>query len=196
MPRTRKEKPVASPGTVSHCTLRTEDLIPAFTSHLKEIGVKHPFAGLHPICAIACATGDDHWYWNSDAAEFDLNNLFDRMDWYAPPRHYFGASEGDGADFGYWRCEMERITLDNFMTDRCRAIVERLTSEGETITDTDQIAAELDAICENPNDYGMEFCQLTIVRSKIPGGEPEMWGLDKRTVGTRHVTLYQITEGG
>jgi hypothetical protein len=41
-------------------------------------------------------------YYSSDESCYDLDALFDALDGYAPPGHYFGSHEGDGADYGFW----------------------------------------------------------------------------------------------
>lgn len=77
---------------ISEGTLRSDDLFEAFVAYLETV---RPF--------------NTEWFreeWK-DADEFNrdflLNeNLFDAMDEAAPPGMYFGASEGDGACFGYW----------------------------------------------------------------------------------------------
>lgn len=80
------------PGTVSHGTLITNDLIEAFTTELER---------LDPIAAAKLAgcygeirsDEEDGWY---------LECLFDTLGDLAPEGLYFGAHEGDGSDFGFW----------------------------------------------------------------------------------------------
>ncbi len=88
-------------GSVSSGTLRNEDLLEAFADELERL-----FGGEQPLAveardAIAAlnntATADDE----IDAGEV-INELIDALNEYAPPHTYFGALEGDGADFGFW----------------------------------------------------------------------------------------------
>jgi hypothetical protein len=41
-------------------------------------------------------------YYESEDADYDLEALFDALNDYAPEGFYFGASMGDGCDYGYW----------------------------------------------------------------------------------------------
>ncbi len=85
-------------GTVIHGTMRLEDLLPAFADELED------------------RTGEEidvSWYVdNEDPDEADeeeaadlLAEIMDKLTEAAPEGVYFGASPGDGADYGYWRVE-------------------------------------------------------------------------------------------
>ena len=103
--RIRKTFPPVQIGTVSHGTMREEDLIPCFEDFLREHGSRPPrrpkdltwwldgeaFADNERTAA---AMEDAGYYLNED--------LWARMEALAPPYTYFGASEGDGCDYGYW----------------------------------------------------------------------------------------------
>lgn len=110
---TTRRKP--SPGTVSAGTMRPEDLIPVFLSvaeahrlsradraQVREIQKRHREME-------AQDHSQDVWeeYYQSEEAGFDLDALFDILDTIAPAGHYFGAHPGDGADYGFWKSEME-----------------------------------------------------------------------------------------
>lgn len=82
-------------GSVSHGTLRLEDLIPAFKSEftyyagkaaLRRLGLGRPSAA----------------YYSSETATEDLDTLIDALNSIAPAYTYFGAHPGDGSDFGFW----------------------------------------------------------------------------------------------
>lgn len=92
-------------GTISHGTLRTQDLIPSFLDTLAELAPEHheqmfmgPFG---PIPAYAMEDQDSDW-WNSEDASSLLEELEDLLNDHAPEFCYFGTSEGDGSDFGFW----------------------------------------------------------------------------------------------
>jgi len=116
-------------GTVSRGTLRLEDLIPAFISavddvleastfesdspdRVQRVGEIHAILGeiegrvyvgesapsFPPVFSEAFAPG----YFDSEEAGWDLETLFDLLNELAPEGFYFGAHEGDGADFGFW----------------------------------------------------------------------------------------------
>jgi hypothetical protein len=102
-------------GTVSHGTLRTEDLLSSFISTLEGLMLINGdhFAANHAerdrLCNLIGAAQDvfaedgetiaeDK---QDDAAEL-VTELQDALSEFAPPYAYFGAHEGDGADFGFW----------------------------------------------------------------------------------------------
>jgi len=82
-------------GTVSHATMREEDLIPTFLYEIEE------------------RMASDNYFESDDAPE-DLNALFGALGEYAPEFFYFGAHPGDGSDYGYWLSEewSERLEED------------------------------------------------------------------------------------
>lgn len=132
--RERILKSAVATGSVSHGTMRPEDLIPAFMSALESI--KEEIAAPGPITqspeetmervrmvsAIddllgpmeARQSGEDTDedtdddgadYFETESAQWDLEELFEALDSLSPPGHYFGAHPGDGADYGFWECE-------------------------------------------------------------------------------------------
>ena len=103
-------------GTVSHGTMRQEDLIPTFLSVLEELDkdqwqvlvdeyqdVLDEFGGLklEPIDKY----GDFVPYANVEAADWLLDDLFNNLNDRAPDGCYFGAHPGDGSDYGFWLVE-------------------------------------------------------------------------------------------
>jgi hypothetical protein len=112
----------ASPGTISHGTLKTEDLLGSFASELE-----------HNVQRNAEAwCSDEGWCVRNRllnlvnrAREYDIgptggkllrsareelavdlvSELIDELQAFAPKDHYFGAHSGDGSDFGYWMSE-------------------------------------------------------------------------------------------
>ena len=106
----------ADPGTVSHGTMRLEDLIPCFLACLDS---------LREECSLSDDRDadkhgkEDAWlgrledrmaapgYFEREESSWDLDELFDRLDEYSPKDHYFGAHEGDGSDYGFWPSEEE-----------------------------------------------------------------------------------------
>jgi len=87
-----------------HATHRTQDLVPAFLwailntpEHSAYLLKKEPpmYANDH----------DDAIWWESDDCMFMLEELFDILNRYAPAGYYFGATEGDSSDYGYWAIE-------------------------------------------------------------------------------------------
>lgn len=81
------------PGTISHGTLRAEDLIPRFLAALSEVDPERAAE----INADKPSDDDEEWM------EFWINNtLWDALNDCCPGGYYFGAHPGDGADFGVW----------------------------------------------------------------------------------------------
>jgi hypothetical protein len=81
-------------GSISHGTLRSEDLIEAFASELARVP---GHARLVRKAEQVLERADER-----EMSEFLGEELFEAMERLAPPFAYFAASEGDGSDFGYW----------------------------------------------------------------------------------------------
>ena len=81
-------------GSVSHGTMRVRDLVPAFLAVLPEDMVPEGVVG-------RVKDGGDE-YWESEQVVWDLEELFDLLNDLAPEGCYFGSSEGDGSDYGFW----------------------------------------------------------------------------------------------
>jgi hypothetical protein len=111
-------------GSVSHATMRPEDLIPCFLDELKRqedlsegdkaliAEIKHrmetntePCADGKPGLRLRKANGKFATYYESTAVDYDLEALFDALESYSPPFMYFGAHPNDGADYGWWLSE-------------------------------------------------------------------------------------------
>lgn len=105
----------ATIGTIISGTHRAQDLIPAFLDELNRLD--HPAyvklrLGFFRAVELGLLEGgkdiledlkEDNPFWESeDCAHFLNETLFDALDGYAPDFCYFGAHEGDGADFGFW----------------------------------------------------------------------------------------------
>lgn len=103
-------------GTVSHGTLRLEDLLPAFLDTLQaldaEQGAEHApeVAGILHDLATADMYGrrteaDERALWAMEA-------LDDAISAALPAGWHFGTTEGDGSDFGIWRSPCEECGND------------------------------------------------------------------------------------
>ncbi len=95
--------------SISHGTMRTQDLIPAFLDVVREVAPDH-YEGLMvcpfpPIPSYVMDDGDSSEWWDSEDAGYLLESLFDILDEHAPDGFYFGAHPGDGSDYGFWRIE-------------------------------------------------------------------------------------------
>ena len=85
-------------GTVSYATLRNEDLIPSFLEELIRIDSDNNTA------RDIEARIEEESYYNSEDSVYDLEALFDELNNLCAdiPYVYFGATEGNSSDFGYW----------------------------------------------------------------------------------------------
>lgn len=89
-------------GSISSGTMRPEDLIPVFVNELRALRGALPL----DICkrvrrAHRFAAVDDSL----------VQDLADALNEFAPAYGYFGAHEGDGADYGFW---LSRDAMDEF----------------------------------------------------------------------------------
>lgn len=99
-------------GSISHGTMRPEDLIPAFVDCADKLRLtRHQRVRLRRIQHDMKIAG----YYTNEAADYDLNEvLVTILDEYAPPFFYFGSHPGDGADYGFWLCDdWERMLEDD-----------------------------------------------------------------------------------
>ena len=117
-----KKWAMAHVGTVSHYTLKSEDLGEAFASLLDEIGEELSLgkSADDPAWTMACARWNGRkdtlvGEWERESAKGDeaddetmgeiVNEMFDLVSEALPEGFYFGSTEGDGADFGIWQTE-------------------------------------------------------------------------------------------
>lgn len=96
----------ANIGTVSYGTLRDEDLIESFASELASL-YRYTNTRMPPHVKklLAEVDGLDFDGEDDDGPETHgeiVNELMQELEHFAPPFGYFGSSEGDGADFGFW----------------------------------------------------------------------------------------------
>ena len=103
----KAKKPVyGEPGSVSWGTMNSEHLIPKFASLLESLATRaHNMKDLALVKDIYKRM-EKPGYYRSEESDWDLNeSLFDRLEAYAPPGHYFGSHPGDGSDYGFWQAE-------------------------------------------------------------------------------------------
>lgn len=95
----------ASFGSISHGTMRHEDLIPCFSAELDALLKRQPRSfkrgEYRKLIREANALTD----YDSEDAGHVLEELFDALQSFAPGYAYFGSHPGDGADYGFWLCE-------------------------------------------------------------------------------------------
>ena len=84
-------------GSISHGTLRTEDLLDSFAyelEYVRAIDDERSSALVREAYAVTDFDGEN--------ASWLVDELQDALNEYAPPYCYFGTHEGDGSDFGFW----------------------------------------------------------------------------------------------
>jgi len=95
--------------SISHGTLRTQDLLPAFIDAVRDYAPSHYEAIMvAPFSFIpdhVLDEGDDAEWWDSEEARWKLDELTDILNEHAPDGCYFGSHEGDGSDFGFWQAQ-------------------------------------------------------------------------------------------
>jgi hypothetical protein len=87
-----------SVGTVSHATLRNEDLLEAFAGELESCLERVGKNEAHSKLVEEASSVDP----DDEGACDVVQDLMDALEEYAPPFCYFGAHPGDGSDFGWW----------------------------------------------------------------------------------------------
>jgi len=92
-------------GSVSSGTMRLEDLIPCFMPLLREYARDNTREDHIGLLKEIGERMEDEDYFETEEANYDLDDLFDALGEYALPYFYFGAHPGDGADYGYWLSE-------------------------------------------------------------------------------------------
>lgn len=110
-------------GSVSHATMRNEDLIPAFTSELRWLG--HRSKELTRIERAMGAPG----YFETENAYNDLEWLFDALDSHALPYMCFGAHPGNGSDYGFWISDSIDYDFEGLRVDDTAEVPEDYTGE-------------------------------------------------------------------
>ncbi len=102
----RKRMKYAQLGSVSTGTLDSESLVSAFSGELESLYSEtgHPVPGHVRTMLAEVKRLDSIDFEDGDASEY-VDELAQELEHFAPPFCYFGASEGDGADFGFWVSE-------------------------------------------------------------------------------------------
>ena len=87
-------------GTISHCTMREEDLIESFIDELIRLNNnKRTYKSIINEGKAIIKKGE---YDTEYTSSFLNETLWDALNDFSPFLCYFGSSEGDGSDFGFW----------------------------------------------------------------------------------------------
>ena len=105
-------------GSISHGTMRSEDLIETFSDelrlHARENHSTQAYWDLLKACTQWLKVNLPKDWIDENEAEAGselVNSLFDALGNFAPSYCYFGAHEGDGSDYGFWPCD--ELIADN-----------------------------------------------------------------------------------
>ena len=108
-------------GTISHGTMRNVDLLDSFSNALEYLAKKNKEIDYISICIDArryrnfLIKHEDKLYKPHhkkmrdsifETVSYIINeDLFNALNKFTPPNHYFGSHPGDGADYGFWSSE-------------------------------------------------------------------------------------------
>ena len=153
----------ASFGTVSHGTLRTDDLLDSFASELEwQVRRNRAYYGSPEgprddamVRLIAEARNAEGNGLNEDDCAEIVQELIDALQEFAPAYAYFGAHCGNGSDFGYW---IDNDALDHF--------------DGLRVSDTSEIPDNYSGEVLHVNDHG----NMTLYAANN-GALVEVWGV-------------------
>jgi hypothetical protein len=141
------------PWIVSCDTLRAEDLLPKFWSAAETLAVwrSEPIPA-DLLAPLAQLVGEDSSEsdWSDDLADQTLADLFDLLQEWSPTGFGFGASEVDGACFGFWITEdwhdaLETLGFGDDDPSGWAELISRLDADGldpDNIEDAYQGRAE------------------------------------------------------
>jgi hypothetical protein len=128
-------------GSISHGTLRTQDLLPAFIDELQRLGGTLEYVMYMDIPANQILNEDDP-FWQSEDAMWDMEALTDALQECCPPFVYFGAHPGDGSDFGFWP-DMDTLNM----------AIQEAEASGDPSNGDDQTLS-MEGIIVQVNDHG------------------------------------------
>jgi hypothetical protein len=98
-------------GSISTGTLRTEALLQRFADTLKACGsTSNEIDNAYDF--VNAIETEDNPDGNPDA-QLIMDLLWEALEAMCPPFIYFGALEGDGADFGFW---VDNVAVDDAIT--------------------------------------------------------------------------------
>jgi hypothetical protein len=160
------------PWIVSCDTLRTEDLLPKFWSVAEGLAVwldRPKMIDASTLVSLAKLVGEDSKAedWNDSEAAQALGDLFDVLAEAAPVGFGFGASEGDGACFGFglsedWAEALDTLGFGNDDPTGWASLIEELEADGieaDRIEDAYQGRAEGISAERAGADYAQQLAE-------------------------------------
>ena len=158
MKRRRREYPL---GTVSHATMRAEDLIPCFANELIDMAKNRMMGNVTPEdrrehikeARAILARAEQPGYYTGDDCSYDLNEyLFDVLGEYAGPYFYFGSHPGDGSDYGFWLSDDFQHDFDGLTVDDMGKVPDDYAGEILYINDHGNTSLYVKARTQEPRE--------------------------------------------
>lgn len=159
------------PWIVSTDTLRSEDLLVRYwqtAEQLAQLADRPALINPGTLAGLQKLVGEDSSEsdWNDQQAAELLEDLHEALSDVAPVGFYFGASEGDGACFGFWLGDdwteaLETLGLDGDDPAGWAELISRLEIDGidpENVEDAYQGRAE----GHDETEAGANFAQSTV----------------------------------
>lgn len=93
-------------GSISHGTLRNEDLIAAFAGELRALNSNHEIVQEAEAVMLLI---DLRWDFDEAKLSDLVCDLQDELNEHCSEDLYFGSHEGDGSDYGFWPVEQGNV---------------------------------------------------------------------------------------
>ncbi len=117
-------------GSVSHGTCNPEHLIPRFLDVLEELDGQAHRKFQAQWSEIIDTLGEmDNAAHDAEQDNECLEELFNKLEEYAPPYFYFGSHPGDGSDYGFWLSEEMIRDFDGLKVDDTGEVPEDYSGE-------------------------------------------------------------------
>lgn len=165
MTTTTIDKLASFPWIVSSGTLRTEDLLVRYWETAAQLGAD--LSAILPTLERLVGEDSSEADWSDDDATECVLQLGDILQELAPPGFYFGASEGDGACFGFWVTEgwsdaLETLGFGDDNPESWASLIARLEDDGidpDNVDDAYQGRAEGWSEERAGADYAQQLAQ-------------------------------------
>jgi len=121
-------------GSISHGTMRPEDIIPIFADELARLDKAKVYSEL---IKEAMNIDWDYIDWNNynDNIPFIVDSLSEALNSFTPPYCYFGAHPGDGSDYGFWPLEDIQEDFDGLKVSDISEVPKKYNGEVLHIND-------------------------------------------------------------
>ena len=95
--------------SLSHNTMRSQDLIPVFLTFLSvhySVWYAAHVGRVFPLPPAHAVEDEGAEWWDSEECSYFLNEeLFNALNELAPEGYYFGSHIGNGSDYGFWQVD-------------------------------------------------------------------------------------------